>query len=111
MLDGADRTGLGAVLKDWRARLRPRRRGASRGHPPSHAGLRSEEVAQLAGRLVDYLTRLEQGRVRAHQRRCWRHSPALRPSGAERGHLFLLAGGTPPQPGQISGTVPPSVLR
>jgi hypothetical protein len=36
---------------------------------------------------------------------------ALRLSDAERDHLFRLAGGAPPQPGRISDTVRPSVLR
>lgn len=36
---------------------------------------------------------------------------ALRLTDAERDHLFQLAGGSPPQPGRISDTVRPSVLR
>ncbi|MGH3769647.1 MAG: helix-turn-helix transcriptional regulator, partial [Pseudonocardiaceae bacterium] len=75
-------------------------------------GLRREEVAQLAGISVDYVTRLEQGRgPRPSASVLAALARALRLSGAERDHLFLLAGGAPPPPGQISDTVRPSVLR
>ncbi|MEV4613259.1 helix-turn-helix transcriptional regulator [Kitasatospora sp. NPDC049258] len=57
-------TDLGAFLRTRRARLRPedvalRDFGGRR----RVAGLRREEIAQLAGVSVDYYTRMEQGRV------------------------------------------------
>lgn len=112
MLDGVDRSELGAVLKDWRARLVPRDVGLPAGTRRRTPGLRREEVAQLAGMSVDYLTRLEQGRgPRPSASVLAALARALRLSDAERDHLCLLAGETPPQPGRISDTVRPSVLR
>ncbi len=61
-VDGAD---LGAFLKARRAALDPRDVGLPQGVTRRRvAGLRREELAQLAGISVDYLTRLEQGRAR-----------------------------------------------
>lgn len=66
----------------------------------------------LAGISVDYITRLEQGRaanpsvqvVEALAR-------ALRLSGAERAHLFRLAGLVPPGPETVPAYITPSVQR
>ncbi|MFF3378960.1 helix-turn-helix transcriptional regulator [Streptomyces sp. NPDC002680] len=93
---------LGIALRRWRDRLTPE--GA--GLPDTvgalerrrATGLRREELALLAGVSVDYVTRLEQGRS-------FSPSPpvlaglarALRLSEAEREHLFLLAGQSPPR--------------
>ncbi|NIH87254.1 helix-turn-helix domain-containing protein [Amycolatopsis granulosa] len=61
-MDGAD---LGAFLKARRAALDPRELGLPEGVTRRRVpGLRREELAQLAGISVDYLTRLEQGRAR-----------------------------------------------
>ncbi|NYI07223.1 helix-turn-helix domain-containing protein [Allostreptomyces psammosilenae] len=55
---------LGDFLRARRARLRPRDVGLpDHGERRRVAGLRREEVAQLAGVSVDYYTRLEQGRA------------------------------------------------
>ena len=57
---------LGAFLRARRAQLSPREAGLPEtGARRKVAGLRREEVAQLAVISVDYYTRLEQGRVRA----------------------------------------------
>ncbi len=112
MLDGVDRSEFGAVLKDWRARLMPSDVGLPAGTRRRTPGLRREEVAQLAGLSVDYLTRLEQGRgPRPSVSVLGALARALRLSEVERDHLFLLAGSVPPPPGQISDAVRPSVLR
>lgn len=112
MLDGVDRSELGAALKDWRARLTPGDVGLPAGTRRRTPGLRREEVAQLAGMSVDYLTRLEQGRgPRPSESVLGALTRALRLSDAERDHLFHLSGGTPPPAGRISDTVRPSVLR
>lgn len=112
MLDGMDRTELAAALRTWRERLRPADVGLPAGVRRRTPGLRREEVASLAGVSVDYLTRLEQARgphpsdaVIASLAR------ALRVTDAERDHLFHLAGGSPPRPGRIRGSVRPSVQR
>jgi transcriptional regulator with XRE-family HTH domain len=106
-----DRTELGSALRTWRERLRPADVGLPAGSRRRTPGLRREEVAGLAGVSVDYLTRLEQGRgPRPSEAVLNALARALRVSGVERDHLFLLAGGSPPIPGRIRSTVRPSVL-
>jgi transcriptional regulator with XRE-family HTH domain len=76
------------------------------------AGLRREELAQLAGLSVDYITRLEQGRATSPSVQVLSAlARALRLSQAEREYLYLLAGQTAPGPGQISAHIPPGVHR
>ena len=87
---------LAASLRAWRDRLTPAEAGlpAARRRAP---GLRRQEVAELAGLSVGYLTRLEQGRA-THP------SPlvlgalarALRLTDDEQEHLFRFAGHAPP---------------
>ena len=112
MLGGVDRTELGTALNTWRARLTPTDVGLPAGTRRRTPGLRREEVAQLAGMSVDYLTRLEQGRgPRPSASILTALARALRISVAERDHLFHLAGSAPPRPGRISDAVRPSLLR
>ena len=88
---------LAASLRAWRDRLTPAEAGPAAGARP---GLRREEVAQLAGLCVGYLTRLEQGRATnpsplvlrrarpraaALRRRAAHAVPAGRPRRARRG--------------------------
>ena len=66
-------------------------------------GLRREELAQLSGLSVDYLTRLEQGRARHPSVQVLTSlARALRLGDEERDHLFRLAGQAPPVPGRIT---------
>jgi transcriptional regulator with XRE-family HTH domain len=59
-----DAAELGAFLKTRRAALDPDEMGVQSGlNQRRVAGLRREEIAQLAGISVDYYTRLEQGRA------------------------------------------------
>ncbi|AIJ25949.1 XRE family transcriptional regulator [Amycolatopsis methanolica 239] len=90
-VDGAD---LGAFLKARLAALDPRDVGL----PPQGvtrrqvAGLRREELAQLAGISVDYLTRLEHGRARNVSGRGARFArQALRLNPDEGAYLHNLA--------------------
>jgi transcriptional regulator with XRE-family HTH domain len=53
---------LGDFLRTRRARIEPREVGLSGTSRRRVRGLRREELAQLAGLIVDYYTRLEQGR-------------------------------------------------
>ncbi|MGQ0840844.1 helix-turn-helix transcriptional regulator [Actinokineospora sp.] len=107
-----DRTELGVMLRLWRERRSPGELGLSAGTRRRTPGLRREEVAQLAGISVDYLTRLEQARgPRPSASVLAALARALGLSDAERDHLFLLAGGSPPTPGRISRTARASVLR
>lgn len=105
-------TGLGAMIRTWRDRLSPSAVGLPAGHGRRAAGLRREELAELAGVSVDYVVRLEQGRattpsvgVTASLAR------ALRLSTAETDHLYRLAGLVPPDGGAISDHLPPGLRR
>ncbi|MGW4809092.1 helix-turn-helix transcriptional regulator [Kitasatospora sp. NPDC004272] len=105
-------TPLGAALRRRRELVTPESVGLPVGGRRRAAGLRREELAQLAGVSVDYVTRLEQGRsahpsgqvVEALAR-------ALRLGDADRAHLFELAGLVPPGPGAVSGRITPGVQR
>ena len=107
----ADRD-LGRALRGWRDRMAPSAVGLSAGGVRRAAGLRREELAQLAGLSVDYVVRLEQGRATSPSPQVLSSlARALRLSAAEREHLFLLAGHHPPGPGQLSAHIPPGVHR
>lgn len=89
----ANRKELGNFLKARRAQLTPREVGLP--DPDTRrrvAGLRREEVAQLAAISVDYLTRLEQGRVRASDSVLAVIARALRLTDDHRSYLYALAG-------------------
>ncbi|MCM3920552.1 helix-turn-helix transcriptional regulator [Frankia sp. AiPs1] len=103
---------LGQALRGWRDRTAPATVGLPVGGVRRAAGLRREEVAQLAGISVDYLVRLEQGRATSPSAQVLSAlARALRLSAAEREHLYLLAGQWVPGPGQVSAHVPPGVRR
>jgi transcriptional regulator with XRE-family HTH domain len=103
---------LGAMIRTWRDRLPPSAAALPSGRSRRAAGLRREELAELAGVSVDYVVRLEQGRsttpsasvVAALAR-------ALQLSTAERDHLYRLARLAPPADGAISDHIPPGVQR
>ena len=76
------------------------------------AGLRREELAALAGISVDYVTRLEQGRATNPSEQVVEAlGRALRLAGAEREHLFHVAGLVPPGRGTVPAYITPSVQR
>jgi transcriptional regulator with XRE-family HTH domain len=88
--------GLGDFLKARRAQLTPPEVGLPEaGARRKVTGLRREEVAQLAAISVDYLTRLEQGRVRASASVLVTLSRALRLDDDQQAYLYELAGKTP----------------
>jgi transcriptional regulator with XRE-family HTH domain len=88
--------GLGDFLKARRAQLTPHDVGLPEaGTRRKVAGLRREEVAQLAAISVDYLTRLEQGRVRASASVLVTLSRALRLDDDQQAYVYELAGKTP----------------
>jgi transcriptional regulator with XRE-family HTH domain len=81
------------LLRSRRHRLTPADVGLPAGTRRRTAGLRREEVAQLAGVSATYYTFLEQGRdVRPSRQVVTALAGALRLSSAERAHLFQLAG-------------------
>jgi transcriptional regulator with XRE-family HTH domain len=105
-------TEFGRALRRWRDRVSPAAAGLHVGGHRRAAGLRREELAALAGISVDYVTRLEQGRAANPSEQVVEAlARALRLSGAERVHLFTLAGLVPPGRGVVPTYVTPGVQR
>ncbi|MYV40633.1 helix-turn-helix domain-containing protein [Streptomyces sp. SID1328] len=103
---------LGTAIHRWRDRLPPGEAGLPLGGRRRASGLRREELAQLAGISVDYVTRLEQGRATNPSSQVVEAlTRALRLSAAERDHLYRLAGLAPPAPTSVPTFIPPSVHR
>ena len=108
----ADETGLGATIRAWRDRLTPADVGLPSRRARRAAGLRREELAELAGVSVDYVVRLEQGRASTPSAQVVSAlARALRLSGQERDHLYRLAGLQPPPDGTINDHIPPGMQR
>ncbi|MEU8175146.1 helix-turn-helix domain-containing protein [Microbispora hainanensis] len=107
-----DETSLGATIRAWRDRLSPAAVGLPTGRVRRAAGLRREELADLAGVSVDYVVRLEQGRATTPSAQVAAAlARALHLDAAERDHLYRLAGLQPPSDGMISDHVPPGMQR
>lgn len=105
-------TGLGEMIRTWRDRLPPSAAGLPVSHGRRAAGLRREELADLAGVSVDYVVRLEQGRaVTPSESVVASLARALQLSSAERDHLYRLARLAPPVDGEVSDHLPPGVQR
>jgi len=86
------RNELAAFLRSRRERIMPEDVGLPGGHRRRTAGLRREEVAQLAGVGVTWYTWLEQGRpIRASVQVLDAVAGTLRLDPVERQHLFRLA--------------------
>src|SRR6266567_4685600 len=98
MTNNEQRGELANFLRTRRARLSPTEVGLPRTARRKTAGLRREEVAQLAGVGVTWYTWLEQGRdINVSVQVLDSLARTLRLSSEEKAHLFLLAGQTPPQ--------------
>ncbi|MFF4283831.1 helix-turn-helix transcriptional regulator [Streptomyces sp. NPDC001633] len=105
-------TEFGRTVRRWRDRASPEAAGLPGGGHRRAAGLRREELAMLAGISVDYVTRLEQGRATHPSEQVVEAlGRALRLSGAEREHLFHVAGLVAPGQGTVPGYITPSVHR
>jgi transcriptional regulator with XRE-family HTH domain len=105
-------TEFGQAMRRWRDRVSPEAAGLPVGGHRRAAGLRREELAQLAGISVDYVTRLEQGRASNPSEQVVEAlARALRLSETERTHLFGLAGLAPPGPETVPAYITPSVHR
>ncbi len=99
-------------MRHWRDRLAPATIGVAEGRRRRATGLRREELAELAGISVDYLTRLEQGRATAPSVQVVAAlARSLRVTDAERDLLFRLAGHIPPGQDLVSTHVTPSLQR
>ncbi|WP_030773635.1 MULTISPECIES: helix-turn-helix transcriptional regulator [unclassified Streptomyces] len=98
-----DRRELADFLRRSRDRVRPSDVGLAAGPRRRTAGLRREEVAQLAGMSADYYMRMEQARGPQPSPQILSSlARALRLSDDERDHLHLLAGHRPPA-GRVGG--------
>jgi transcriptional regulator with XRE-family HTH domain len=97
MDEGARRPNqLGDFLKARRAQLTPSDVGLALGHGHRRVpGLRREEVAQLASISVDYLSRLERGRVPASATVLMTLARALGLDDDQRAYMYALAGKAP----------------
>ncbi|WP_435861361.1 helix-turn-helix transcriptional regulator [Streptomyces tauricus] len=105
-------SGLGAMIRTWRDRLPPSAAGLPTARGRRTAGLRREELADLAGMSVDYIVRLEQGRATTPSASVVASlARALQLSTAEREHLYRLADLVPPTHGTVPDHLPPGVQR
>jgi transcriptional regulator with XRE-family HTH domain len=103
---------FGRTVRHWRDRIAPATVGVAEGRRRRAAGLRREELAELAGISVDYLTRLEQGRATSPSVQVVEAlARALRVSNAERDLLFRLAGHVTPGADLVTMRITPSVQR
>jgi transcriptional regulator with XRE-family HTH domain len=109
----AERRGeLAAFLRSRRERITPEDLGLPGGHRRRTAGLRREEVAQLAGVGVTWYTWLEQGRpIRASVQVLNAVARTLRLDPVERQHLFRLAGIPDSAPAGTAGHLPSPEIR
>jgi transcriptional regulator with XRE-family HTH domain len=108
-----DRLGaLGDLLRAWRGRLSPEDVGVESSGRRRTAGLRREELAQLAGVSVDYVTRLEQGRSRTPSAQVVQSiARALQLDRTETDLFHRAAGLAPPRRDAVSRHIPPGVHR
>ncbi|WP_316745368.1 helix-turn-helix transcriptional regulator [Streptomyces sp. MK7] len=105
-------TELGAALRHWRDHVPPQAVGLPGGGRRRAAGLRREELSQLAGISADYIIRLEQGRATSPSPQIVEAlARALRLTQNERAHLFRLAGLALPGPGMVPRHITPGVHR
>ena len=104
--------GLGAMIRTWRDRLPPSAAALPVGPARRAAGLRREELAELAGISVDYLVRLEQGRATTPSAPVVASlARALQLTSDERDHLYRLADLVSPAEGTVPDRIPPGVHR
>jgi transcriptional regulator with XRE-family HTH domain len=107
-----DREDLADFLRRRREALQPADVGLDQGRRRRTAGLRREEVAQLANMSTDFYARIEQRRgSRPSEATVAALARALRLTLDERDHLFHLAGYEPPARGVRSDHVTPALLR
>jgi transcriptional regulator with XRE-family HTH domain len=105
-----DTRALAAFLRARRDRLTPRDVGLPDGERRRTAGLRRQEVAQLAGISVDYYVRLEQARgPRPSRQVLGALARALMLSRDERDYLFRLVGEAAPTTSGPSTDVVPAI--
>jgi transcriptional regulator with XRE-family HTH domain len=112
ILDRVDRDALADFLTARRQQLQPADIGLPAGARRRTAGLRREEVAQLASMSTDYYTRLEQRRgPQPSTQMLAALARALRLTADERDYLFRVAGHTVPDRIPAGDHVAPGLLR
>jgi len=102
---------LGEFLRSRRAQIQPEDVGFRAGRGRRVEGLRREEVAALASVSVDYIKRLEAGRIMPSEPVLDSLARALRLDIVERKHLFALAGRAPAHDIDPFEEVRPGLLR
>src|SRR5215813_5640597 len=102
---------LGEFLKSRRARIKPEDVGFRSGRGRRVEGLRREEVAALASVSVDYIKRLEAGRIHPSDAVLDSLARALQLDVVERTHLFTLAGRAAAQDVDPLKDVRPGLVR
>ncbi|PYY57854.1 transcriptional regulator [Curtobacterium sp. MCSS17_011] len=103
---------LGDLLRSWRRRLTPEDVGMESYGRRRTAGLRREELAQLAGVSADYVMRLEQGRSRTPSAQVVQAlARALQLDRAQTDLFHRAAGLASPRAGVVSRHIPPGVQR
>lgn len=108
MTGSGRRDEFAAFLRTRRERLRPADVGLPDGSRRRVAGLRREEVAQLAGVGLTWYTWLEQGRpIAASEQVLGAIARALHMTDDERDHLFALAGVALPERDERDGVERP----
>jgi transcriptional regulator with XRE-family HTH domain len=107
-----DKPELADFLRTRRTALQPEDVGMSRGPRRRTAGLRREEVAELAGMSTDYYARLERGNgPQPSEQMAAAIARGLRLSLAERDRLFLLTGHSAPKRVLRGDHVNPGLMR
>jgi transcriptional regulator with XRE-family HTH domain len=107
-----DQNAIGAFLRRRREALQPEDVGLHRGPRRRTAGLRREEVADMAGMSVDYLARLERGAgPQPSEQMITALSRGLRLTVGERDHLLVLAGHHAPAGPASDDHVAPGLMR
>ncbi|PRY68361.1 helix-turn-helix protein [Glaciihabitans tibetensis] len=108
----SDADTLAGLLRAWRGRLLPADVGMESYGRRRTAGLRREELAQLAGVSVDYVMRLEQGRSRTPSAQIVTAlARALQLDRTETEMFYRAAGLAPPGAGTVSHHIPSGVQR
>src|SRR3954454_4150435 len=102
---------LGEFLRSRRAQIKPEDVGFRSGRGRRVEGLRREEVAALASMSVDYVKRLELGRITPSDAVLVSLARALQLDVLERAHLFTLAGRAETQHLNPFEDVRPGLLR
>jgi len=103
---------LGELLRAWRGRLSPGDVGIESFGRRRTAGLRREELAQLAGVSVDYIMRLEQSRSRTPSAQVVQSlARALQLDRTETDLFYRAAGLASPRTDAVSRHIPPGVQR